>query len=59
LAPAFLCTKNPASKLLAGLEGRAALSSLFLKKKLVNAAFFAVFQQFISGCAGKCLEIGH
>jgi hypothetical protein len=50
--------KNPASVVLTGLEGGAALSGL-LKKKLVNAALFAVFQQFISGGAGKCLEIGY
>jgi hypothetical protein len=40
------------------LESGAALSGLSEKKR-VNAALFTVFQQFISGGAGKCLEIGH
>ena len=41
------------------LESGAALSGLFSEKKRVNAALFTVFQQFISGGAGKCLEIGY
>jgi hypothetical protein len=51
--------KKPVSATLAGLEGGATLSGLLLNKKLVNAALFAVFQQFISGGAGKGLEIGY
>ena len=49
--------KNPTSGRLAGSEGGAALSGLS-KKKRINAALFAVFQQLIASGAGKGLEIG-
>ena len=51
--------KNPASGGLAGSEGGAVLSGLFFEQKRVNAALFAVLQQFIAGGSAKGLEIGH
>ena len=51
--------KNPTSGGLAGSEGGATLSGLLFEQKRVNAALFAVFQQFITGGSAKGLEIGH